>query len=125
MANIRAVEGEERERLLREGYTPTFVWFIEYEDGRLVEVPPARYKDSILAERRFKTAYDQISDREEVISWMMWTRLHRHDDKNEHPVGSYDDWLDQVARPVLECRVDLDQDPETLVPLPPNPPDGN
>ena len=111
---------------LQEGYTPTFVWFIEYEDGRLVEVPPARYKDSafwLSAGSRRRMAKFRI--KEEVISWMMWTRLHRHDDKNEHPVGSYDDWLDQVARPVLECRVDLDQDPETLVPLLPNPPDGS
>ena len=113
MADLRQVSGEALTKAIEDGYTPISTWSIVYDD-RTVVVPESRYLDVVKAERHFKAAYDKIQDREEVISWLIWMRLKRHDNPAERPSGTFDEWLATVVRPELKVEIDLG---ETPVPL--------
>lgn len=123
MADLKTVEGDALKQAIKDGYTPIYSWMVEYDD-RQVEIPSSRYADVIAAERHFKAAYKDISERDEVISWLFWKRLARHEDANERPVGTYDEWLGTVVQPIAVCQIDLEEDAVPLVETP-NPPDGN
>ena len=116
MGDLKQVSGKSLNKAIEDGYTPIYTWLIEYEDGREVAVPESRYIDVVEAERHFRQAYDKISDREEVISWLIWRRLKRHQDTAEHPQGEFNDWLNQVKRPVLKVEIDLEEEPVPLAP---------
>ena len=122
MADIQRVEGETLSQAIQDGYTPIFTWIVEYDDGRQVEVPSSRYLDVVQAERHFKAAYDTIKDREEVMSWLLWKRLSRHQDANEHPPDNFEEWLASVSRPQMIVEIDREED---AVPLASNPEGGN
>ena len=116
MADLKQVSGKALTQAVEDGYTVIYTWIIVYEDGREVVVPDSRYIDVVEAERHFRQAYDKISDREETISWLIWRRLKRHDNPNEHPKGEFNDWLNTVARPVLKAEIDLEEEPVPLAP---------
>ena len=114
MADLKEVSGKALTQAVEDGYTVIYTWIIVYEDGREVIVPPSRYIDVVEAERHFRAAYDKISDREETISWLIWRRLKRHPNPDEHPRGEFNDWLNTVARPVLKAEIDLEEQPVPL-----------
>ena len=113
MADLKAVSGEALEQAVKDGYTPILTWVVVYPDREVI-VPEQRYLDTIEAERHFKAAYDNIRNREEVTSWLLWLRLKRHQDPAEHPPEKFDEWLASVVRPELKAEIDLG---ETPVPL--------
>ena len=114
MADLKQVSGNALTQAVEDGYTVISTWIVEYEDGHSVVVPDGRYIDVVEAERHFRQAYKDISEREEVISWLIWRRLKRHDNSTERPKGDFNDWLNRVARPVLKCEIDLEEEPVPL-----------
>ena len=111
MANWKVLTGtEDTAQAIADGYTLDFAWRVVYDD-RTVEVPVSRYLDTIAVEKHFRAAYKDISDREEVIGWLIWRRLSRHEDANERPQGTFEEWLETVVKPELVTRIDLDEEP--------------
>ena len=108
--NLKRIKGDEIQQAADDGYTPIFTTTIEYSDGRLVVVPDEKHIDVIRAERHFKKAYAEIMSFSDTNSWMCWTRLKRHEDKNERPSKKYDEWLEDIRKIYLKVEIDLDEE---------------
>lgn len=109
MANWKTLTGvEDTAEAIEAGYTVDIIMSVDYDD-RTVEIPPARFMDTVAAEKHFGDAFKNIADRQEVMAWGYWRRLGRHQDANEHP-PDFDVWLETVAQLREVVRIDLDED---------------
>lgn len=109
MANLKDIAVADLAEWRNQGYTILAHQVVDYDDREGVVVPDSRYLDIIECERKFNQPYTHIAEREEVVSYLVWKRLSRHEDNNERPQGTFDEWLKTVVRADTKFRVDLDE----------------